>query len=752
MLRTSIMTAALMLSATASLAQTTEVSVTFEAGLIGRFGNNTGQADTVVNTGNVGITSATFSQQSDNGKFGGTQGNDYCGTLKLNGPDISFAACVNWRITAGNFTHYVGFVPDKDANVSPDADGITLIYSGTLAGFSDGYKLVIDSSIANEAPENNFAFRTNASAPSYADGDDASGNAASSSALESLNAYLAAQSDATLPEISGPNQTTLDGEGADETEVEAGAKDVTVFTATEDVIWSIEGDTDNLFAISETGALTFRNPAVYDPDDPANNVHVISVVAKDAAGNEAFMSFTVTVTPATPDANIQGPSGQAGDESSEKTVQAGTTAVHQFSALDGNGAAIDGAWSIREHDADLFAIDPDTGALSFLVAPSFIPGGDNTYQVLVVFTYGDAEEVVQLVTIEVLDTPSEALARSREDVEKIIVDTEIAKLRGQQTFLRSITSSARGRLASGSCDGIAKDDTAAAPDQIQDCTLRDHDLQIGADGSGTTLKGHDRTILSFDGYRRITNLDLSVLDQGELRTLSFNGYFGLESVRHEHALYGIFTGVSVNKSDVNRALSGSTDAYGISLGAYAVHELRQDLFSELYVSIGRSQNQLDLTDGSLDVAADYGTTETHLGWILSGKIENGQWDILPEAAVQLARSASSSVEVTGETSDGLATATWEGLTATLARADISTEFRYYLDGRADDAWVLGATPGIVCERVSAISVTSGCGLSVSLGLDRVSTDGAQRISAKLGAEEIEGVRRKSAALSYELRF
>lgn len=183
-----------------------------------------------------------------------------------------------------------------------------------------------------------------------------------------------------------------------------------------------------------------------------------------------------------------------------------------------------------------------------------------------------------------------------------------------------------------------------------------------------------------------------------------------------------------------------------------MNELSTDLFSEAYVSIGRSKNQLSLTDGYLDVTADYGTTEAHLGWVLSGKMEKGDLDILPELGVQLARSSSKSIDVTGAIPDDTASVTWDGLSASLARANLSADFRQYLGGRADDAWIFNVKPGVVCERVDAITVTSGCGLSASFGLNRTSADGAHRFTAGALVEEIGEVRRNAASLNYELRF
>lgn len=968
--RKTLLSAVLMLAALPALAQTTEVSVTFDQGVIGEFGNNTGQANNVVNTGNLGFALITFSQESDNGRFGGSQGNDYCGTLTLSGAStISFPACVNWRVTVTGTTHYIGFVP-ADLTSHPGSP-ISLPYSGPLP--IQSYNVVIDAELDNESPESNFAFRTNTSAPSYADGDDVSGNAAASSALESLNSYLDEVSDTTDPVISGPGSTTVDGMGEDQTQVTEGATSVETFAVDEEVTWTLEGADAGFFRIDLDGAsfdgkLSFLDPVSYDPEwsnvytidvvatdaagnrsvmtftvtvvpasagpvitgpgsstvngtgqdetevtegatsvetfsvdeevtwtlegedadlfridldgmnydgelsfvdpiaidpngdnvyvvdivatdgdgnravltftvtvlqyidttkpaitgpgattvdgqgtdqtevrarttevatfstdedvvweldgpqaelfrinwdgmnrgsrlsfeparefdaeTPSNNVYVVDVVAIDITGNRSVLTFTVTVLPPEEVALIQGPSESAGAWGSEALVPVGETDIHRFTAVDENGDPMTGTWSIRDLDVDMFTIDPETGLLSFFVAPDYNPGGNNTYEVRVVFSYGDSGETSQVVMVEVLgeDDPAPALAMDRAQIETVILEAEIVKLRGQQGSLRAMTASARDRLSQGGCGASTEEDVATGSDTDEACRVEDNDLNVSVSAMGASISGHDRRVLSYGGYRRISSIDLAVMDQDSLRTLSFNGYFALEDHRAENALYGVFAGVSFSSSNVNRAVTGRSDSFGVSLGAYAVHELRPNLFSEVYLSLGRSRHGLDLTDGTVEVAADYDTTEAHLGWVLSGEIQQGRWDILPEFGVQLSHSDSSAIAVTGATPDDLTSETWQGLAASLARVNVSTEFRYHVGGRTDDAWVVATKPGLVCERVSAATERSGCGVSVNLGLDQTSTDGTHRFSADVGAEEIDGVRRQSATLSYELRF
>jgi hypothetical protein len=317
-----------------------------------------------------------------------------------------------------------------------------------------------------------------------------------------------------------------------------------------------------------------------------------------------------------------------------------------------------------------------------------------------------------------------------------------------------MTSSARDRLAgAGDCGSAEEEGATGTADEEESC--RDFDessLNVDANSDLVTLSASNHSVTTFNGFRRIVNLNLGVSDEENIRTLSFSGYAALENFRAENALYGLFVGMNVNRNDVSRGMGGAVDSYALSVGGYAVHEFAKGLFSEAYLSLGRSQNQLDLSDSYLDVAADYGTTEANFGWIVSGIYERGNFDFWPEMGIQVSRSRSSSIEVDGSIPGDTTSTVWNGLTATLSRANLSTDIRYYIKGRSPDAWVVNVKPGVVCERVDAITTRSGCGLSGSIGLNQSSIDGSRRFSAQVGVEEIEEITRSSASVMYELRF
>jgi hypothetical protein len=958
------------------------VNVSFPlGGVIGTVGSNTGQANSIVNTANLGITSITFSQTNNgtDGRFGGTQGNDYCGTLTLSGvTNMSFPACVNWRITTGNTANYIGFVPEATANIAPVGAPITLPYFGTFAAFNSGYNVVISSALNNAAPESNFAFRTNnTTAQVYADGENRNGNAAASSALAALNTFVGF-ADTTSPIITGPDGTSTTTGLSSNISLNAGGTAVYAFSANEPVTWSISGTDAGDFVINPTtGVLTFVAPTNFlaPVDSDGNNVYVVTIRALDGAGNATTQTLTVTIlqvsdatapvvtagqtlsyaenqtagsvigtvlatdavgvtgfrftnggnttssdgyytiaangqvtiTAAGVAAGVANNDFETGANSFTYGIQAtdaagnwspsvnvafvvtdlddtapvvtggqtlsyaenrtagsvigtvlatdsvgvtgfrftnggNTTSSDGYYTIAANGqvtitalgvaagvanndfetgansftygiqatdaagnwspsvnvafavtdlddtapvlgppsglnVADDGAielqagvatvgtlaanesiqnWDIVEAGPDHDRFQLLNGVLSFKEAPAFdpAPGADNTYVVTVEGIDLAGNRSTLTLTIRIVDSAAMALARDRSDIEQVIVDAEIAKLRGQQNSLRAMTSSARDRLAgAGGCGSAEEEGATSTADEQESCRdFEENNLNVDANSDLVTLSASNHSVRTFNGIRRIVNLNLGVSDEENIRTLSFSGYAALENFRAENALYGLFVGMNVSQNDVSRGMGGAVDSYGLSVGAYAVHEFAKGLFSEAYLSLGRSQNQLDLSDSYLDVAADYGTTEANLGWIVSGVYERGNFDFWPEMGIQVSRSRSSSIEVDGSIPGDTTSTVWNGLTATLSRANLSTDIRYYIAGRAPDAWILNVKPGVVCERVDAIVTRSGCGMSGLIGLNQSSLDGSRRFSAQIGAEEIEEITRSSASVMYELRF
>ncbi len=197
--------------------------------------------------------------------------------------------------------------------------------------------------------------------------------------------------------------------------------------------------------------------------------------------------------------------------------------------------------------------------------------------------------------------------------------------------------------------------------------------------------------------------------------------------------------------------SGDLTSGGLTFGGYALREFVTNIFSEAYAAVGAGRNQLHLGDGHLTVDGDYDSTEMHLGWIVSGLIEKGRWEFWPEVAVQWSQSKTSTVTVSGAIPGSTTSAAWDGLTTALGTATFATEVVYNF-GTQDDPWSVRFKPGILCEDTRAIAGTSHCGTTLTVGLDRESGDNRRRLAVEASVEDVGTGARKSASVSYELRF
>ena len=490
-------------------------------------------------------------------------------------------------------------------------------------------------------------------------------------------------------------------------------------------------------------------------EDSQSCTPVLTVRSADPAYDGLIVTDVPTITIVDNDAApmIQGPSDGPGAARSEETIPSGQDFVHKFTVPNG----INGRWLLPavsgSTDRPAFVIDAETGVLAFRNPPLYIPNGDNEYYVVVRFDAGDGNYTDQLVKIIITDTAKQALDRNRGDIEQIISDLEVSRLRDQQRSLHAMGTAARDRLAD--CATEDRDEALPVEDEDQPrCNVDRNDVSRSVTTVGNTVTAESATtsVRHFEGYRKVVEADVRASGEGGIDTLSFNGRIALENTSHENALYGMFAGANFMGGTISRGLSGDSRSFTVSFGGYAVNELRKDLYSTAYLSFGVGQNMLDLSTTDFTVAADYGTRELHAGWSLAGLIERGDWEIWPELNIQVSRSWTSSIDVTGSIPGDSATQTWKGLATGLARAELLTDFRRDISLGAGAPWEFNVQPGLVCESIDAVKDSSGCGYKLALGLDHMSVDESRRFSLGFETEEVDDVRRNSGSITYEVKF
>ena len=165
--------------------------------------------------------------------------------------------------------------------------------------------------------------------------------------------------------------------------------------------YSISGTDRQLFSIDATsGALSFNQAPDYEQptDADADNEYHLMITATDSpVGNQSQQSLAITVT------NLNDNSPQFALSSSTFAILENTTAVTTIAATDLDGDTLTYTLTTTT-DANLFTLDPASGALSFNASPDYEQptdqDADNTYE-LTLSVFDGANTTSQAITITV---------------------------------------------------------------------------------------------------------------------------------------------------------------------------------------------------------------------------------------------------------------------------------------------------------------------------------------------------------------
>ena len=283
--------------------------------------------------------------------------------------------------------------------VSSDSEGSALTY--TLAG-ADAAKFTIDSTTG--------VLRF-IQAPNYEAAADAGGNNVYNLQVQVSDGILTDTQDVvvTVKDVNESPAITSNGAGSTAAvSVSENTTAVTTVTATDAegtaLIYSISGTDSALFAIDpSTGALSFVSAPNYEApaDAGPNNVYNLQVQVSDGTLTDT-QALAVTVTNVNETPVISGGATAAVSIVENTSTTVTTVVASDQDAIDLNNLiyTINGGV-----DADMFAIDPHTGVLTFAKVPDYEfkedVGSDNIYDVVVQVTDGrlsDTQAIAVTVT------------------------------------------------------------------------------------------------------------------------------------------------------------------------------------------------------------------------------------------------------------------------------------------------------------------------------------------------------------------
>ena len=359
-------------------------SVGFEYGIIGEASNSAHQPERGVLLSTLGITQVEISQVTDNGLFGGTQGNDFdvdVTVLFTNGTATTFSASVNWRDTSGSTVRGIGLIQPLGAGA--DGTGYT-----PRSGYYTSYLL-------------RFIGQSNTYSETAADVNigGVSGNAANTGLLQALNAYLTASPASTTPSVLATtltaSATSIAANGTATSTITVQLKDVNgnnITTGGQTITLATSAGT--LSAVTDNGNGTYTATLT-----SSNTVETATITGKlntTDITDDASVAFTDALAP-----TITGPDGSGGSTTgaaAQETAQENTTTVATFAASEPV------TWSLSGIDADRFSIDP-SGNLRFNTAPDFENPSDsdtnNVYLFNIIATDTAGNTTTQTMTVTV---------------------------------------------------------------------------------------------------------------------------------------------------------------------------------------------------------------------------------------------------------------------------------------------------------------------------------------------------------------
>lgn len=136
-------------------------------------------------------------------------------------------------------------------------------------------------------------------------------------------------------------------------------------------------------------------------------------------------------------------------------------------------------------------------------------------------------------------------------------------------------------------------------------------------------------------------------EQTGTTTATLTGRAAWEWMVSGRTLLGAFVGGEFAQSDLIAPRDGAHRRFGLTVGGYSVHEIWDGLFADGFVTLGAGQNNLAMAIGELDLDGDYTTRTLTFGGALSGVIDRGAYQVLPELAFSYGRVRFGEVGFTG---------------------------------------------------------------------------------------------------------
>ncbi len=507
-----------------SMSAQNTLSVPFTNGFVGTVGNNSAKADNIQSFSTLGLTKVDFVQNSSGAVFE-IQGNDIPGLVRfvsITGQSLDIEGAIVWRVNSGSTIEIFGFIP---------ATTTSAVNLSTIGASN----YVLDAS-------SNIGMRPNGGTFAIVDGDNISGNAASTGLLDALNDYLATvianrpAGSVTVNDESTTNSTpTLTGTVNYDTSVGE------TFTVNVDGVTYTT--TSGISIVNQDWSLTLGATSIGTYD--------VTAVITDQSGYT--LSEVGSLTISAPD--ITPPSITSGDTGTNLVENSGSgQTIYTITATDAVGVT---GYAIAGTDAALLSVNAGTGVVTLTADPDY--EAKNSYSFTV--TASDAATNTSAPT---------AVTFSITNVDEVnptitsgTTGTNITENSGAGQTVYTITSDAND---GGTIQSFAIAGTDAALLSVNAATGV---VTLTADPDYETKNSYSFTVTATDetGTSTATTVTFSIVDVDDTAPVITSGATGTDLVENTGAGQTIYTITATDAVGVTSYAIAGTDAALLSVNA-----------------------------------------------------------------------------------------------------------------------------------------------------------------------------------------
>ena len=449
------------------------------------------------------------------------------------------------------------------------------------------------------------------------------------------------------------------------------------------------------------------------------------------------------------------PSASAGADQSVAAAATVTLDASASADTDPGDSIASYAWT--QSSGTAVTLSSTSAAQPTFTAPSLNVGDSAltlVLQVEVTDTQGATDTDTVTITVNASSVASEFIAKVN-GIREIITSDAQRSLNSTLASNTRLTRDARGRFLMSRTQMQSKEVGLASRNNI---ALDVDGIAVATPKQFSTQGMFFAQMGNFEGTeRRLVFGDFDIQRDGDTgsSTATIKAEVVWEQMLSDKTMLGYYLGGKVARSNIRGNFTGAQDKYGVSVGGYFVHAIKENLFLDGFMSLGVGRNDLKMADDTLDLTSDYTTRTVTLGAAVSGVVEQTGYDILPELSITYGKTTIGNINFTG-VAYGLTDDTLSLDAGSVSKATIMfrPEFRVPMDGlpTSKSNALLSFAPRIMCEHTTVASATDDCGGGAEFGFMLSSSNGLTSLNSTMIVDRVGISTRTSLMLNLQHQF